>query len=191
MLTFSSQDSNVRAGPLHPRWALPWKVWMFFSEFYLQQASLNNLPCLLSRIWREVVLWVLMCSLHRNFVSFNYGWEEAFLPSDLLSKPVLYLCSSGIWTKGRGPEQPKATQVVTTPSLPRWPCPHFPPGVSVKLSEVIKLSEGEMSIQIRGHGVIKLSGLMMPQSNVKLVNVWGRGYLLLHRLLALHMLFRL
>lgn len=59
---------------------------------------------------------------------------------------------------------------------PWWLCPQFLPRVSVKLSEVMKLSEGVMSIQIGGHGIIKRSGLKVPQSNVRLVNVWGRGW---------------
>ena len=46
-----------------------------------------------------------------------------------------------------------------------------------------------MSIQIAEHRVINLSVLIVPQSNVKLVTVWGKGYLLLHRLLASPMLF--
>lgn len=67
--------------------------------------------------------------------------------------------------------------------------PHFPPIVNVKLKGVIKLSEGAMPIQVGEHKVINFSGLIVPQSKVKLVNVWRKGYLLLHRFLALQMLF--
>lgn len=77
-------------------------------------------------------------------------------------------------------------QVVTAHG---WPCPHFPPRVSVKLSEVITPSEGVMSLQVEGHRIINCSGLMVSLSKVKLVSGWGKGYLLLHRSLALQMLF--
>lgn len=61
--------------------------------------------------------------------------------------------------------------------MPLWClCLHFPPGVNVKLREVMKLSESVTSIQIGGHRVIKLSGLTVPQSCVKLVNVGGRAW---------------
>lgn len=68
-------------------------------------------------------------------------------------------------------------RVVTPPVT----VPHFPPKVSVKLREVIKLSDRVMSIQVGVHEVIHFSGLTVPQSKVKLANILGKGYLLLHR----------
>lgn len=49
---------------------------------------------------------------------------------------------------------------------PMGACVHVPP----KLGEVIKPSDGVMSIRARGHKVTKLSGLTVPQSRVKLAN---------------------
>ena len=98
------------------------------------------------------------------------------------SQLAIYTLSLASEPKVAGSEPSQAMQVVTAHA---WGCPHFPARELVKLSEVMTPSEGVMSIWVEGHKVINWSGLIVTQSTIRLLSVWEKGYLWLHRLLAL------
>lgn len=135
-----------RAGPQHTGWlALLLEVWMLFSEFCLEQGSLNTVTCSLSRILKEVVLWVLM-----HFFAFKFqvtqllGWKSLFFfflfgflwkPVHHLSSPVISTKAFRFWTTWS--QASHNTSLLTSgPFLP----------ASVKLRGVIKLPQRVMSI---------------------------------------------
>ena len=157
---------------------------MLFSELCL----LNDLTRLLSRIWREVVLWVWIHFLHLTFGSLIY-WSEAppifFSLFDQLWKPACHLHPfPGTWTRGHSfwtiqSHTSDDSRWVTMPTLP--------------LQRLCEAEWGHdtlqrvMSIWVEGHKVINWSGLIVSQSTMRQLSVWGKSYLLLHRLLELQM----